>query len=139
MIDANEQKAPVDLKDGAATGIILFAHGARDARWAEPFMQLQQRVQQRAPGLPVTLAFLELMQPDLANAVAALMEQGVDCITVVPVFLGQGGHVRRDLPALIDGLREQHPALTMTVAEAVGEQATVQEAMAAYCLHAAGR
>jgi sirohydrochlorin cobaltochelatase len=28
---------------------------------------------------------------------------------VVPVFLGQGGHVLRDLPLMVEELRQQHP------------------------------
>ena len=54
-----------------STGLILFAHGARDARWREPFDRLQALVAQRHPG-PVALAFLELMSPDLAQAATQL-------------------------------------------------------------------
>ncbi|MGE8472690.1 MAG: CbiX/SirB N-terminal domain-containing protein, partial [Paraburkholderia hospita] len=56
-----------------AHGIVLFAHGARDARWAEPFERLSARLRElRGPSAgPVSLAFLELMTPDLPGAVAA--------------------------------------------------------------------
>jgi hypothetical protein len=75
--------------------LILFAHGARDPAWAAPFRRLQGLLQAQQPGLTVTLAFLELMKPDLPACVAQLLPLGVGDITVVPVFLGQGGHVRR--------------------------------------------
>ncbi|RXZ33394.1 cobalamin biosynthesis protein CbiX [Oxalobacteraceae bacterium CAVE-383] len=115
-------------------GLILFAHGARDAAWAAPFVRLQNLLQAPQPDLRVELAFLELMTPDLAHCVAQLLGDGVGDITVVPVFLGQGGHVQRDLPKLLDQLREAHPGLHLRAAAPVGEDADVLEAMAQYCL-----
>lgn len=49
----------------ATQGLILFAHGARDPRWALPFEQVAQRVRAMRPGLVVSLAYLELMPPRL--------------------------------------------------------------------------
>jgi len=114
--------------------LVLFAHGARDPRWAEPFRKLADRVQSQRPDIVVTLAFLELMSPRLPECVAQLLEQGCDRISVVPVFLGQGGHVLRDLPLLIGQMRQDHPQLQIDVAQAVGEDDSVQEAMARYCV-----
>lgn len=114
--------------------LILFAHGARDPAWAAPFESLQQLIQRQRPQLLVRLAFLELMQPDLPQLLQQLVAAGVSEASVVPVFLGQGGHVRRDLPALIAQARQQHPQLAITVAQAVGEQPDVQDAIAQYCI-----
>jgi sirohydrochlorin cobaltochelatase len=51
------------------------------------------------------------------------------------MFLGAGGHVRRDLPLLLDALRADWPAVTFTLHAAVGELASVTEAMAAAAAH----
>jgi sirohydrochlorin cobaltochelatase len=118
--------------------LILFAHGARDASWAAPFLRLQGLLQAQQPGLAVKLAFLELMTPDLAECVTQLLADGVDDVTVVPVFLGQGGHVQRDLPKLLAQLREAHPGLRLSAAAPVGEDADVLDAMARYCLRSLG-
>lgn len=112
--------------------LILFAHGARDPRWAGPFERLQALVQAQRPDVAVHLAFLELMSPRLPELVEQLVSEGSDAITVVPVFLGQGGHVLRDLPLMVDQLRLAHPQLSLRVAEAVGENAEVLDAMARY-------
>lgn len=117
--------------------LVLFAHGARDPAWAQPFERLRALVQAARPELSVQLAFLELMQPDLASLAAAEIARGASALTVVPVFLGQGGHVRRDLPQLIDSLRLAHPGVDIEVAAAVGEDDAVLQAIAAYCLRAA--
>jgi sirohydrochlorin cobaltochelatase len=119
-------------------GIILFGHGARDPRWAEPFERLAAKLRDSHTG-PVSLAFLELMSPDLPSAVAAQVADGCHAITVVPVFFGQGGHVRRDLPEIVGRCREAHPGVVVNVATAVGEDEAVLDAVAGYCLRQVGK
>jgi sirohydrochlorin cobaltochelatase len=113
--------------------LILFAHGARDASWAEPFEQLAAKVRAVTPGHQVRLAFLELMHPDLAEAAAELVRRGATAISVVPIFLGSGGHIRRDLPTLIQELRARHPGVEFNCATPAGENGAVLDAIAAYC------
>ncbi|WP_176156984.1 sirohydrochlorin chelatase [Burkholderia multivorans] len=115
-------------------GIVLFGHGARDPRWAEPFERLAARLRATGSAAQVSLAFLELMTPSLDAAVAAQVAAGCTRVTVVPVFFGQGGHVRRDLPQLIDACRAAHPGVEIRCATAVGEDDGVLDAIARYCI-----
>ncbi len=115
-------------------GLILFAHGARDPRWAEPFERLQQRVRALAPETEVRLCYLELMHPDLDGALDELVALGVDSIRVIPVFLGQGGHVRRDLPGLIAAAQGRFPGTAISCAAPAGEDDGVLDALARYCV-----
>lgn len=112
-------------------GLILFAHGARDPRWREPFDRLAAKARTSRPDLAVSLAFLELMEPRLEDAVDALVSKGCTSIRVVPVFLGQGGHVREDLPAAVARARARHPGVTLDLREAVGEDDAVLARIAA--------
>jgi len=118
--------------------LILFAHGARAASWAQPFERLRELTQARVPDVPVALAFLELMEPRLPEQVAQLAARGITRISVVPVFLGQGGHVLRDLPLMVEQLQRDYPQLAIEVAGAVGEDLNVQRAMTDYCVAALG-
>jgi sirohydrochlorin cobaltochelatase len=117
--------------------LILFAHGARAASWAAPFERLRDMTRARLPDVDVSLAFLELMSPRLPEQVALLAGQGVRELTVVPVFLGQGGHVLRDLPLMLDELRAAYPQLAINAVGAVGEAPDVLRAMTDYCVSAA--
>jgi sirohydrochlorin cobaltochelatase len=119
-----------------ARALVLFAHGARAASWAAPFERLRCLTAARLPGVPVSLAFLELMEPRLPAEVARLAAAGIAEVTVVPVFLGQGGHLLRDLPLLVDQLRIDHPGVTVKVVGAVGEDPAVLAAMTDYCVDA---
>ena len=116
------------------TGLILFAHGARDARWRDPFERLLAKVRAARPDLAVELAFLELMQPDLAQAADRLAAAGCRTLRIVPVFLGQGGHVREDLPAAVEGIRVRHPDLTLELRLAIGEDDAVLDQIVATAL-----
>jgi len=116
------------------TALVILAHGARDPRWAEPFERLHEIVQQRASSAAVRLAYLESMQPDLTTAMAELIGQGATAIRVVPIFFGQGGHVREDVPRLIAKLAQQHPAVLIDCTLPAGEAPKVIEALAQYCL-----
>jgi sirohydrochlorin cobaltochelatase len=114
--------------------LVLFAHGARAPAWAAPFERLRELAAARLPDCTVSLAFLELMTPLLPDEVARLVTGGATRITIVPVFLGLGGHLQRDLPALVERLRAQHPQLSIEVAGPVGQDAGVLGAMADYCV-----
>jgi sirohydrochlorin cobaltochelatase len=111
-------------------GLILFAHGARDPRWAAPFEDMAQRVRGQRPQLQLRLAYLEFMSPDLAGAAADLVAAGCTQVDLLPVFLGSGGHVRKDLPRLLDELRARHPATAFRLHGAIGEMPPVLQAMA---------
>ncbi|MEY4564894.1 MAG: hypothetical protein RLZZ618_4171 [Pseudomonadota bacterium] len=115
-------------------GLLLFAHGARDPNWALPFDDVARRVRLARPGLPVVLAFLEFMSPDIASAAATLAAQGCTRVDVVPLFLGAGGHVRRDLPVLLARLGSEYPQVQWVLRAAIGETDTVVQAMAAAAL-----
>jgi sirohydrochlorin cobaltochelatase len=112
-------------------GLVLFAHGSREPRWAEPFEAVAAAVRAGAPHADVALAYLELMAPSLADAVAQLVARGCTRIDVVPLFLGAGGHVRQDLPAQLEALRALHPVLRLRLRPAIGEAPEVLAAMAA--------
>jgi L-fuculose-phosphate aldolase len=110
--------------------ILLFAHGARDPAWALPFRAIRDAVAAAAPGVAVELAFLELMTPALPDCAAALIAQGIRAITVVPLFMAQGGHLKRDLPELLDALRQRHADLSITLTPAIGDVPALTGAIA---------
>ncbi len=116
------------------TGLLLFAHGARDPQWARPFEAVAARCALALGPQRVTLAFLEFMTPDLVSAGSRLVAGGCNCVDVVPLFLGAGGHVRKDIPVLMARLQAEHPAVQFALRPAIGEADAVINAMAAVAL-----
>ena len=118
------------------TALILYAHGARDPRWAEPFERLRERACALAPGRTIVLAFLEHCAPDLPTAARKVREQGAERVRVVPIFFGRGGHLRQDLPKQLEAAREAVPGLEIEATEAAGENEAILDALARFALRA---
>lgn len=117
-------------------GLVLYVHGARDARWAEPFLRLRARVAAIAPQFDVAVAFLEHQAPDLATLSATMAARGIGHIRVVPMFFGRGGHLRDDFPEQMRAARAAAPAVTFAVTQAAGESDEVLDALAEFAIRA---
>ncbi|MEN9478947.1 MAG: hypothetical protein RLZZ298_342 [Pseudomonadota bacterium] len=120
------------------TALILFAHGARDPEWANPMRRVQAAIRQRVSDMSVELAFLEFLTPTLPESVAQLVVQGADKIVVMPMFIARGGHLKNDLPGIIEVLRSTYPAVEFSLGGAIGEDESVVQAMAVATLKFAG-
>jgi sirohydrochlorin cobaltochelatase len=118
----------------ADSALILFAHGARDPRWTAPFERVLERVARAAPGRSPMLAYLEFIAPNLPSAIAQQVARGHRSIRIVPLFLGQGGHVRADVPRLIEAARAAQPGVAIELARSAGEDDGVVDALAAFAL-----
>ena len=118
--------------------LILFAHGARDPEWAVPMRHVQSLVQAARPDANVELAFLEFMSPTLSECVQAHITAGATQIAIVPMFIAQGGHLKRELPEMVAALRSTYPAVQFSLSGPIGQVDTVMQAMAAAALKEAG-
>ena len=119
------------------TGLILLAHGSRDALWRQPIEAVHQLVQAMRPDLPCICAYLDACAPDLPAATQTLIAQGVRHLIVLPLFLGTGKHAREDIPRLLDELRRQHPACRFDLQTAAGENPRVTSLLAQLAIEAA--
>ena len=111
-------------------GIILFAHGSRDALWRLPIEAVAHRIQAVSPQTDVACAYLELTEPDLPQTAAMMIERGIQHIVIVPMFLGVGRHAREDLPVLVKELQQRHPDVQFELRRAIGEEPQLTQAMA---------
>ena len=114
--------------------VILYAHGARDPRWAEPFERLLARLREKRPELPAALAYLDYLQPDLKSAAQALAAQGISAIRIVPLFFGRGGHLREDFPRQMKAVQAALPQVKFEIVEAAGEAPKVLDVLADFAL-----
>jgi sirohydrochlorin cobaltochelatase len=115
-------------------GIVLFAHGARDPQWARPFEEIRERVRASRPEYPIELAYLEIMSPTLEEAIQSLVSQGAPAITVFPLFMAQGGHLKQDLPKILDAIRANHPRIPIALESAIGEVPEILGAISGWIL-----
>ncbi|EED66818.1 CbiX/SirB N-terminal domain-containing protein [Comamonas testosteroni] len=118
------------------SGLILLAHGSRDALWRQPIEAVHQLVQAMRPDLHCICAYLDACAPDLPAAAQSLIAQGVEHLIVLPLFLGTGKHAREDIPRLLDELRRQHPGCRFDLQTAAGENPRVTSLLAQLAVEA---
>jgi sirohydrochlorin cobaltochelatase len=114
----------------STTAIILFAHGAREPEWARPFEHIRDRL--RAAGIRTELAFLEVMSPSLEEAAGRMAADAIDAVTVVPLFLAQGRHLKRELPERVAAIQVRHREIRFRVAPPLGEAPELIDAITAW-------
>ena len=124
------------LSPSNQAGMILLAHGSRDPLWRQPIEAVLLALQASQPDLPCTCAYLEACVPDLSTAANALIAQGVNRLTVLPLFLGTGKHAREDIPRLLNELRLQHPDCQFDLQTAAGENPRVTALLAQLAVEA---
>ena len=111
------------------SALLLFSHGSPDPEWAEPFVALQDLLAQRHAGIPVVLAYLAPARPAFEDVVAQLSHAGVKQVVVAPLFLARGGHVKRDLPALVRDAAAKY-GMVFRILPTLGEVEALQMAIA---------
>ncbi|MFJ8598189.1 sirohydrochlorin chelatase [Streptomyces shenzhenensis] len=78
--------------------LVLVAHGSRDPRALHTVRALMERVRRLRPAVPVRVGHIELNEPLLPDALAAL---GTAPAVLVPLLLTHGHHVKRDIPEAV--------------------------------------
>jgi sirohydrochlorin ferrochelatase len=77
--------------------LVVVAHGSRDPRALKTVQALVERIRDERPGLPVHLGHIELNEPLLPGTLASL---GSGEAVLVPLLLGRGHHIKRDIPEM---------------------------------------
>ena len=101
--------------------LVLFAHGARDPRWAAPLQTLATAIRTRAGDASVHVAFLELQSPTLPEALEAAVSEGALRIHVVPVFWSAAGHVDNELPPIVAEFAARRPQVVVRTLPVLSE------------------
>jgi sirohydrochlorin cobaltochelatase len=83
-------------------GVIICGHGSRDGDAVAEFGALANRVSDRLSHYPVEYGYLEFATPILRDGLDRLKERGVNRVLAVPGMLFAAGHVKNDIPAVLN-------------------------------------
>ncbi len=111
-------------------GLIVLAHGSKVAETDEIMTQYVETIQKKVTFEYVEKAYLQMMSPDLAEAVGKLSEAGVKDIVVFPFFLFNGNHIKEDIPSELDALKIKYPELNFTFMSNIGYEPKLAEIVA---------
>ncbi|MFQ5984017.1 MAG: sirohydrochlorin chelatase [Alphaproteobacteria bacterium] len=93
------------------TGVLLCGHGSRDAEGIDEFKGLTRTLARRLPEYPVKSAFLEFARPVIREGLDSLRREGVTRILALPGMLFAAGHVKNDVPSVLNTFAAGHPGL----------------------------
>lgn len=110
-------------------GIVIFAHGSSIASANDSVRAVAREFARLGGFAAVETAFLELAEPDLAQAVSRLVEGGARDICIVPYFLTLGVHLQQDLPLLVEQISEKHAGICIRIAAPLGGHPALAQAL----------
>ena len=92
-------------------GVMVCGHGSRDVEAITEFQSVAAGIAKRLPQYPVASGFLEFAKPIIREGLDKLRLQGADQILAVPGMLFAAGHVKNDIPSVLNTYAAQHPGL----------------------------
>jgi len=110
----------VDQTLSSSPAVLLIGHGTRRAAGVAEFQNLANQLQQALPDRTCLSAFLELVDPGIPQALETLRQQGFRRITALPALLMAAGHVKNDIPVLLNHFQTEHPDVQITFGADLG-------------------
>ena len=100
--------------------VLLIGHGTRRAAGVAEFHRLAEQIREALPDRTCLAGFLELVEPDVPTALEQLRQQGFRRIIALPALLLAAGHIKNDLPALLNAFQAQHPEMRIILGADLG-------------------
>lgn len=92
----------------STVGVMVCGHGSRDVDAVEEFHRLVRALARRLPEHPLESGFLEFARPILREGLDRLRRRGVDHVLAVPGMLFAAGHVKNDVPSVLNAYAAEH-------------------------------
>lgn len=104
--------------------ILLIGHGSRDPAAVKEFMDFAFEFQNKnmktyENDTLVTSAFLELSLPTIPQSLHDLAKNGVRHITVIPYLLFSAGHVKTEIPEILEEFKKSCPEINILYGNAL--------------------
>jgi sirohydrochlorin cobaltochelatase len=101
-------------------GVMVCGHGSRDIEAITEFETVAAGIAKRLPQYPVASGFLEFAKPIIRDGLDKLRQQAADHILAVPGMLFAAGHVKNDIPSVLNTYAAQHPGLRIDYGRDLG-------------------
>ncbi len=115
------------MSQGHRTGILIVSHGSPRAKTNRRFEALVARIAVRLGSADVLATFFSIARPNIPDQVAVLAGRGVRRIVLMPHFLGEGQHVTKDIPELLDVCRRSFPDVTLEMLPTLEDEPALED------------
>src|SRR5918993_1627980 len=89
-------------------GVMICGHGSRDTAACDEFARVVDGIAGRLPEWPVAMGYLEFARPIIREGLDRLRAAGVDHVLAVPGMLFAAGHVKNDVPSVLNAYAAEH-------------------------------
>ncbi|MFH1153399.1 MAG: CbiX/SirB N-terminal domain-containing protein [Pseudomonadota bacterium] len=109
--------------------LLIVAHGSRRPASNDEIKYLASDVANLAGKKfdLVSHAFIQFTTPLLSDEIDALVNQGATDIIIFPYFIASGSHVVQDIPEGVQGAREKHPGIAVTILPHLGQSRGIKQ------------
>ena len=102
------------------TGIMMCGHGSRDTAAVTEFAHVAAALRERLAPRPLAHGFLEFARPIIRDGLDELRAAGVREVLAVPGMLFAAGHVKNDIPSVLNTYAAQHPEMAVRYGRDLG-------------------
>ena len=107
--------------------LLIVDHGSRREESNDLLKKIAEMMQDRFGLSIVHYAHMELGRPTIQQGFDACVADGAEEVIVHPYFLGPGGHVTTDIPALVKQAANRHPGIAFRITEPLGIHTKIGE------------
>ena len=107
--------------------LLIVGHGSKLKDGLETFDKIVELVREISDCHTVEGAYMEFAKPSMEEQIEYLASLHTEEITVVPYFLFEGIHVKRDIPEIIKKMSEKYNNIKFKLAKSIGAEAAVAD------------
>lgn len=101
-------------------GIIILGHGSKREEANEEIRQVSEMLNKSDEKGRYETAFLSMASPKLEDIVKNLIQEDINEIIIMPLFLVQGNHLKKDIPNILAELKERYSNINFSLAKHIG-------------------
>ncbi len=101
--------------------IVLLAHGSPDSRWKKSLNKTVLKFKKIFGENKINACFLNFNKPSFKDIVKKLNAKNIKRIKILPLFLGSGGHIEKDIPKLVLSVKKEYAKLKIEMLPSIGQ------------------
>ena len=101
-------------------GVMVCGHGSRDEGAVREFARVAEGLRKLMPETPVEYGYLEFAKPIIRDGLDKLRDQGVTRVLAVPGMLFAAGHVKNDIPSVLNTYAAQNDGVSIELGKELG-------------------
>ena len=109
--------------------VIVLGHGSKSDEAIEDFNYVVQTMREKTGNDNVFAAHMEMASPSLEEVVSEISTQEPAKVIILPYFLYNGNHIKKDIPSKIEILKEQYPNIEFVFGTPIGKEPLMAEIM----------